>query len=125
MNGILKTKQEELLKLKSEIMDKEENLSLLEPGLKQLMESTKPLLSGLELELGSLSEKMQFEHFDEEMTDSLMCLYRQCRARETNKNDVLVKYQGSLDFIYLFCFYYYIFMIIITIIFLLVYFIKV
>jgi len=95
MNGILKTKQEELLKLKSEIMDKEENLSLLEPGLKQLMESTKPLLSGLELELGSLSEKMQFENFDEEMTDSLMCLYRQCRARQTNKNDVLVKYQGS------------------------------
>merc|ERR1712176_1367096 len=99
MNGILKQKQEELLKLKSEIMDKEENLSLLEPGLKQLMEATKPLLNGLELELESLSEKIEFESFDQvELADSLMCLYRQCRARQMNKNDILVKYQGPNRF---------------------------
>ena len=99
MNGILKQKQEELLRLKSEIMDKEENLSLLEPGLKQLMEATKPLLNGLELELESLSEKIEFENFDQiELVDSLMCLYRQCRARQANQNDILVKYQGIFLF---------------------------
>ena len=111
MNSILKQKQvtitsqfcsetvfqEELLKLKSEIMDKEENLSLLEPGLKQLLEATKPLLTGLELDINNLGEKIKFEDFsDIKLADCLMCLFRQCRARETNSSDIQVVYQGKI-----------------------------
>lgn len=111
MNSILKQKQvtitsqfcsetvfqEELLKLKSEIMDKEENLSLLEPGLKQLLEATKPLLTGLELDINNLGEKIKFEDFsDIKLADCLMCLFRQCRARETNSSDIQVVYQGRI-----------------------------
>ena len=53
--------KEELLKLKSEIIEKESNLTITEPGLKNLLESTKPLLAGLELQLGELGNTLTFE----------------------------------------------------------------
>ena len=53
--------QEELLKLKSEIIEKESNLTITEPGLKNLLESTKPLLAGLELQLDELGNTLTFE----------------------------------------------------------------
>ena len=49
------------MKLKSEIIEKESNLTITEPGLKNLLESTKPLLAGLELQLGELGNTLTFE----------------------------------------------------------------
>lgn len=96
MNSSLKTKQEELLKLKSEIIEKESNLTITEPGLKNLLESTQPLLAGLELQLGELGNTLTFDSFDEyDLNDSLMCLFRQCKNLG---DDVLVKYHSRDSF---------------------------
>lgn len=92
MNTLLKTKQEDLLRLKNEIIEKESNLTVIEPGLKQLLESTKPLLAGMELQLDTIGDELSFESFDEyDLSDSLMCLFRQCK---NFTGDILVKYKS-------------------------------
>jgi len=96
MNSSLKTKQEDLLRLKNEIIEKESNLTVTEPGLKQLLESTKPLLTGLEIQLCELGTALSFECFDDyDLNDSLMCLFRQSKNLG---DDVLVKYHSKDSF---------------------------
>ena len=48
------------MKIKSEIIEKESNLATVEPGLKLLLESAKPLLAGLEL---AALDDLKFERY--------------------------------------------------------------
>ena len=62
---ILKIKfQLELENLQSSIAEKAANLTAVEPSLSALLQSTKPLLAGLELDLSSLNDDIKFERFE-------------------------------------------------------------
>jgi len=93
MNELLVKKQEELLRIKNEIIEKETNLTQIEPGIRTLLDSTKPLLAGLELDLENINKQLEFESFSNvDLCDSLMCLFRQCRNREAVELDVIAKF---------------------------------
>ena len=56
----LNSRRELAVRLEKELTNQRETLVDVEPGLSGLLESTKPLLQGLELELAALGETIDF-----------------------------------------------------------------
>jgi len=77
-------------RLENELTTRRETLRDVEPGLSGLLESTKPLLQGLELELTALGETIDFISDPNGLSDSLTAIYRQAKMREANKGDLSV-----------------------------------
>merc|ERR1711937_584601 len=77
-------------RLENELTTRRETLRDVEPGLSGLLESTKPPLQGLELELTALGETIDFISDPNGVSDSLTAIYRQAKMREANKGDLSV-----------------------------------
>lgn len=59
----LKQKKAQVERLRIELADRRDAVIDVEPGLVALVESTKPLLQGLELELSTMGESIHFDEY--------------------------------------------------------------
>jgi len=98
--------------LREQLEERRETVVQVEPGLEALLDSTKPLLQGLELEIATLGETIDFQE-DPDLCDPMIALYRQCKMREANCGDmsceltaqgeILVRLGAGKEVIFAFC----------------------
>lgn len=91
----LKQKKAQVERLRIELADRRDAVIDVEPGLVALVESTKPLLQGLELELSTMGESIHFDEEPSSFQDPMVAIFRQCKMREQNCQDIVTRIEGD------------------------------